>query len=94
MDLLLVFSIGLFLTQATLFWWLIERKWDRWLRVVASLTVIGLVPSVMYVEGLHREFGDGGGVNAVLTFMAVVGGFLTLMAVIIIRSIIGQFSQS
>lgn len=94
MDLLLVFSMGLFLTQAAFFWWLIDRKWDRRFRVMAALAAIGLAPSLMYIDGLYSEFGDGGAANAVLTFIAVIGGFVTLMAVIVIRSIIGQFSQS
>jgi hypothetical protein len=93
MDLLLVFSIGLFLIQAALFWWLIDRKWNRQFRVIVALAVIGMVPSLIYVEGIYREFGDGGAANAVLIFLAVVGGLLTLLAVIVIRSVIGQFSQ-
>lgn len=91
MDLLLVLSIGFFLIQAAFFWWLLDRKWDRRLRVAAALTAIGAVPSMMYLEGLSREFGDGGAANAVMIFFAVVGGFITLMAVIVIRSIVGQY---
>jgi hypothetical protein len=91
MGALVAFLIGYFLLQVAFFWWLIDRAWPRRMRVAAALAAIGLLPSLMYLETLYREFGDGGAVATVLAVLVFIGGFVTLMIVMILRAVITQY---
>ncbi len=76
-----------FLILAVIFLWLGRTKLRTWLKIFGALAAIFLIPTVMYVDGLYREFEDGGAANTVLSLVLVIGGFLTAFVVFVWRSI-------
>jgi hypothetical protein len=94
MGFLAIFAVIYFLIQATIFWWLVNRNWGRGLKIAAALITISLLPLLMYLDGLHREFGDGGAANIVVMSLAFIGGFFTLIIVFVSHSIAQQSSVS
>jgi ABC-type glycerol-3-phosphate transport system permease component len=81
-------AIGIyFLILAVLFWWLGRTKLRTRVKIFGALTAVFLIPTVMYVDGLYREFGDGGAANTVLCLVLVIGGFLNAFVVFVFRSI-------
>jgi ABC-type glycerol-3-phosphate transport system permease component len=87
MEFLAVCAVIYFLIQATIFWWLERTNFRTCLKVSAALAVIFLLPSVMYLDGLYREFGDGGAANTVMALFGVIGGFSNAFVVFVFRSI-------
>ena len=81
-------AVGIyFVGQAAIFWWLGRTNLRSRLKFAAALVAIFLMPSVMYVDGLYREFGDGGAANTVMSLFGVIGGFLNAFAVFVSRAI-------
>jgi uncharacterized membrane protein YdcZ (DUF606 family) len=76
-----------FLIQGGVFWRLGHTSLRTWLKVSTALAVIFLLPFVMYIGGIYREFGDDGAANTVVSLLAVVGGFLNAFVVFVFRSI-------
>jgi hypothetical protein len=92
MSLLLLLGVGYFIVQGLFFWWLIDRPLGRWKMAAMILGALLFLPGIMYVDGLSKQFGDGGAANTVMIFLAVVGGVLTLVAAFFIRAIAQQSS--
>jgi ABC-type glycerol-3-phosphate transport system permease component len=87
MESLALFAVIYFLIQATIFWGLGRTNLRSRLKFAAALVAIFLLPSAMYLDGLYREFGDGGAANTVMSLFGVMGGFLNAFVVFLFRSI-------
>lgn len=81
-------AVGIyFLSQAAFFWWLGRTNLRSRLKFAAVLVAIFLLLSAMYINGLYREFGDGGAANTVMALFGVIGGFSNAFVVFVFRSI-------
>ena len=85
--------IAYFILQTSFLWLALRRprSWPIKLALVGG--AIGLIPILLLVNGAVAKFGDGGALNNILIFVALIGGLITTAAVFLTQRLMARLKN-